>query len=105
MIILAITAGAAHMYCGSCLRDNALAAEMLRLGHDVTLVPIYTPTRTDERNVCGPEILYGGTNVYLKQRLPIFRRTPRFIVRLLAYRCVVYFAYRFSGCRYPYGPC
>ena len=25
------------MYCGSCLRDNALAAELLSRGHDVVL--------------------------------------------------------------------
>ena len=36
------------MYCGSCLRDNALAAELLRQGHDCILVPLYTPLRTDE---------------------------------------------------------
>jgi hypothetical protein len=34
---------AAGMYCGSCLRDNALAARLLKEGHEVTLVPIYTP--------------------------------------------------------------
>ena len=45
MKILAFTAGAARMYCGSCLRDNALAAELKRQGHDVILLPIYTPTR------------------------------------------------------------
>ena len=32
MKILAITAGAANMYCGSCLRDNALAAELMEIG-------------------------------------------------------------------------
>ena len=36
------------MYCGSCLRDNALAAELMARGHDVSLLPVYTPTRTDE---------------------------------------------------------
>jgi glycosyltransferase involved in cell wall biosynthesis len=80
--ILAITAGAANMYCGSCLRDNALAAELLRQGHDVTLLPIYTPTRTDEPNVSEDRVLYGGVNVYLQQILPLFRRTPRFVDRL-----------------------
>ena len=39
MKILAFTAGAARMYCGSCLRDNALAAELKRQGHDVILMP------------------------------------------------------------------
>jgi glycosyltransferase involved in cell wall biosynthesis len=80
--ILTITAGAANMYCGSCLRDNALAAELLRQGHDVTLVPIYTPTRTDEPNVSEARVLYGGVNVYLQQVLPLFRRTPRFFDRI-----------------------
>ena len=53
MRILSITAGAAGMYCGSCTRDNALARELLARGHDVTLVPVYTPTRPDEPNL-GP---------------------------------------------------
>ena len=38
MRILSLTAGAASMYCGSCMRDNALAAELIRQGHDVTLL-------------------------------------------------------------------
>jgi glycosyltransferase involved in cell wall biosynthesis len=83
MKILSITAGAAGMYCGSCLRDNALAIELLARGHDVTLLPLYTPTLTDERNVSEPEVLFGGISVYLKQRFPILRRMPRFIDRLL----------------------
>ena len=32
MKILSLTAGAAAMYCGSCLRDNALTAELRRMG-------------------------------------------------------------------------
>ena len=51
MRILSITAGAAGMYCGSCLHDNTLAAALLELGEDVVLVPTYTPLRTDEANV------------------------------------------------------
>lgn len=70
------------MYCGSCLRDNALAAEWRRQGHDVTLVPIYTPTRTDEPNVSEERVLYGGVNVYLQQILPLFRRTPALVDRI-----------------------
>ena len=54
MRILSLTARAASMYCGSCLRDNALAARLIKLGHDVTLLPFYTPTLTDEDNVSRP---------------------------------------------------
>jgi glycosyltransferase involved in cell wall biosynthesis len=82
MRILYITAGAAQMYCGSCLRDNALAAEMIARGHDVVLVPIYTPTLTDERNVSRERVFFGGISVYLQQHSALFRRTPRLLDRL-----------------------
>jgi glycosyltransferase involved in cell wall biosynthesis len=82
--ILSITAGAAGMYCGSCFRDNAMAAELLRRGHDVTLLPVYTPTRTDEDNVSERHrVLFGGISVYLQQRFGLFRALPRAIDRLL----------------------
>lgn len=82
MRILAITAGAANMYCGSCLRDNALAAELMAQGHDVTLVPLYTPTLTDEPNVSQKRVLFGGISVYLEQHLAAFRHTPAWLDRL-----------------------
>jgi glycosyltransferase involved in cell wall biosynthesis len=82
MRILSITAGAAGMYCGSCARDNALAVELLARGHDVTLLPLYTPTTTDETNVSESHVLFGGISIYLQQHLALFRRTPRFLDRL-----------------------
>ena len=83
MKILSLAAGAGGMYCGSCLRDNALAAELVARGHDVTLVPLYTPLLTDETNVTRPEVLFGGINVYLQQYSAIFRKAPKFLDRLL----------------------
>jgi len=82
MRILSFTGGAGTMYCGTCLRDNALAAELLAKGHDVVLTPVYTPTRTDERNVSGAHVFFGGISVYLEQHAPLFRYTPRFLDRL-----------------------
>ena len=76
MRILQITAGAAGMYCGSCLRDNALATVLRARGHDVLLQPIYTPTRPDEPNASAPHVLFGGVSVYLEQHVPLFRYTP-----------------------------
>lgn len=71
------------MYCGSCLRDNALATAMIARGHDVTLVPIYTPTLTDEQNVSRQDkVFFGGISVYLQQHLKLFRQTPRVLDRL-----------------------
>ena len=82
MDILSITAGAAGMYCGSCLRDNALAVELLRRGHRVTLLPLYTPTNPDEQNVSQRQVLFGGISVYLQQYSAFFRKTPRFLDKL-----------------------
>jgi glycosyltransferase involved in cell wall biosynthesis len=83
MNILSITAGAADMFCGSCLRDNALAAELLARGHEVTLLPVYTPTLTDEPNMsAGKPVFFGGISVYLQQHLAIFRHTPWLLDRL-----------------------
>ena len=82
MKVLYITAGAAGMFCGSCLRDNALAAELMAQGHDVLLIPLYTPTRTDEQNVSAERIFFGGISVYLQQHSAVFRHTPRVLDRL-----------------------
>ena len=82
MKILFLTAGAASMYCGSCLRDNALAAELIAQGHDVILLPLYTPTLTDEPNVSARRVFFGGISVYLEQKLALFRSSPHFVDRL-----------------------
>ncbi|HEY3440713.1 MAG TPA: glycosyltransferase family 4 protein [Paludibaculum sp.] len=83
MKILSLTAGAASMYCGSCLRDNSLAAELRRMGEEITLVPVYTPTKTDEPSEStNSPILFGGISVYLQQSSALFRHTPRFLDRL-----------------------
>jgi glycosyltransferase involved in cell wall biosynthesis len=79
MRILSLTAGAASMYCGSCLRDNAMATELIARGHDVTLLPVYTPTLTDEPNVSGGRVFFGGVSVYLQQHFAFFRRSPRWL--------------------------
>jgi glycosyltransferase involved in cell wall biosynthesis len=83
MRIAYIAAGAAGMYCGSCLHDNTLAAALLELGEDVVLVPTYTPIRTDEHDVSIRRVFFGGINVYLQQRWSFFRRTPWWLDRLL----------------------
>ena len=70
------------MYCGSCLRDNALATELISRGHYVTLLPVYTPTLTDEPNVSSDKVFFGGISVYLEQYVPLFRKSPRWLDRL-----------------------
>lgn len=71
------------MYCGSCLRDNALATALKRMGHDVVLIPVYTPTLTDQENVSEDRVFFGGINVYLQQKSSVFRNTPALLDRVL----------------------
>lgn len=84
--IVFLTPGTGSYYCGACMRDNALARELHRTGHDVTIVPMYLPLTLDETALEGLErvpVFFGGINVFLQQKLAIFRKTPAFLDRLL----------------------
>ncbi len=83
MRIAYVAAGAAHMYCGSCLHDNALVAALQRLEHDAVLIPTYTRLRTDERSASIDRVFFGALNVYLKQVAKPLRRAPALVERLL----------------------
>jgi glycosyltransferase involved in cell wall biosynthesis len=85
MKIVQITPGAGgDFYCDNCLRDNALALELRRRGHDALMVPLYLPMATDAPEAArAAPIFFGGINVYLQQKSAIFRRTPRWLDRLL----------------------
>jgi glycosyltransferase involved in cell wall biosynthesis len=89
-----ITAGAAGMYCGSCMHDNTLAKALIRQGCDVALVPIYTPIRTDEQDVSIDRVFYGAINVYLEQKSALFRHTPWLVDRLLGGKRILEWASR-----------
>lgn len=96
MRILYLTGGAGRMYCGSCLRDNAMATELLARKHDVLLLPVYTPTFTDEPNVSSDHVVLGGISAYLEQYVPLFRRTPKWLDRLWDSKLVLSLASRRS---------
>ncbi len=78
-----VTAGAGGMYCGSCLNDNALARALIEIGHDVSLVPTYTPVRVEGVDVSVDRVFYGAIRVYLAQSLPAARWIPEYLMRWL----------------------
>ena len=78
MRVTYITAGAAEMICGSCLRDNALARKLRDLECEVTLVPVYTPITVEEEDLSTDKLLLGGISVYLEQSSSLFRKIPAF---------------------------
>lgn len=77
MKIAYLTAGAAGMFCGSCMNDNSVARALIRAGHDCVLAPIYTPIRTDEESVSVDRVFLGGISVYVQQTLPWLRHLPK----------------------------
>ena len=96
--IVQITPGAGGMYCGGCFRDNALVAELRRLGHDTLMLPLYLPLTLDEADQsAGTPIFFSGVNVYLAQKHPWFRRAPDWLHRALASPVLLKRLGRFAG--------
>ena len=83
MRVTYVTAGAAEMICGSCLRDNILVRRLRDLGCSVVLVPVYTPITVEGENSSDNALLYGGISVYLEQKFPPFRYLPGFMTKWL----------------------
>jgi glycosyltransferase involved in cell wall biosynthesis len=81
--LIQITPGAGGMYCGNCFRDNALVAALRRQGHDITMVPLYLPMTLDEAaTTAGTPTFFGGINVYLDQKLSLYRHAPDWLREL-----------------------
>jgi glycosyltransferase involved in cell wall biosynthesis len=98
MKIVLITPGTGSYYCGVCMRDNALAKELIRQGHEALMVPMYLPLTLDESAADGEApVFFGGINVYLQQKFALFRHTPRWLDRLLDARGLLRLAGKQSG--------
>ncbi|MCK6483634.1 MAG: glycosyltransferase family 4 protein [Phycisphaerae bacterium] len=97
MRVAYLTAGAGGMYCGSCLRDNALAAALKARGRDVALFPLYSPIRVDEEDVSEPRVLFGGINVYLQHAAPLAARLTAGVSGLLDHPRLLRAALRRAG--------
>jgi glycosyltransferase involved in cell wall biosynthesis len=85
MRIIQLTPGAGdNFYCENCIRDQASLRQMRKLGLDILMVPLYLPPmRVDAGDqVESTPIFFGGINVYLQQKMGLFRRTPRWLDRL-----------------------
>jgi glycosyltransferase involved in cell wall biosynthesis len=99
MKVLHIVPGAGgEFYCENCLRDTGLVRMLIRMGHDVTLVPLYLPMYADDADLAGMvPVFFGGINVYLQQKVPLFRHTPRWLDRWIDSRWLLRLAARRAG--------
>ena len=82
-------------YCENCLRDSDLAEAWRAAGREVLLVPLYLPLRPAGRPGEGQSPLFlGGVNVHLQEKFGLFRRTPRWLDRILDSRRLLRWAAR-----------
>lgn len=71
-------------YCQNCVRDITLVRALKRRGHDVVLVPLYLPLFADDQELADDvQVFFGGLSTYLQQEYALFRKTPRWIDRIL----------------------
>src|SRR5258707_12129485 len=87
MKLVLLTPGTGSYHCGVCMRDNALAKELIRQGHDAVMLPMYLPLTLDEE-AASPEtpIFFGGVSTYLREKGPLLRRMQRWVDALLWHR-------------------
>src|SRR5438105_7358477 len=86
MNIALLTPGTGSYHCGVCMRDNALAKELLRQGHRALLLPMYLPlTLAEDAATPGAPIFFGGISTYLREKVP-FLQLPRWLDRMLSAR-------------------
>ncbi len=87
MNIVHLTPGTGSYHCGVCMRDNALAKELIRQGHLALMMPMYLPLTLDE-DAATPQtpIFFGGVSTYLREKVALLRHMPRWLDRLLSQR-------------------
>ncbi len=83
MHIVIVTAGGAGMFCGSCMHDNTWARALMQAGHEVSLIPTYTPIRVDDHNESLDRVFFGGINVFLNDKFRWWGRMPRLLTHIL----------------------
>jgi glycosyltransferase involved in cell wall biosynthesis len=99
MKIVQITPGSGDsFYCENCLRDQALIKTLRAHGHNVVLVPLYLPLQIESPEaLTDVPIFFGGVNVYLQQKLELFRKTPRWLDQLFDNRALLSWVSHIAG--------
>jgi glycosyltransferase involved in cell wall biosynthesis len=99
MKIAYVTPGSGmQFYCQNCFRDTALLHSLIAQGHDVAKVPMYLPSDLNSsENIMATPVFYGAINVYLKEKLPLYRHAPEWIEHLLDSPAMLNLAAKKSG--------
>jgi len=98
MKIAYITPGSGdNFYCQNCFRDDELLTSMLVLGQDVRKIPMYLPSGYNHTDVPGTPVFYGAINLYLREKMPIYRHAPSWLERAFDSQVMLRYAAKKSG--------
>ncbi len=99
MKIVHITPGSGGtFYCQNCFRDNELVKALQKLDHEVYNVPMYLPLNIDKDIEEGSTpVFYGAINVYLKEKVPLYRQAPEWMEKIFDSKPMLQFAAKKSG--------
>ncbi len=98
MKIAYITPGSGdNFYCQNCFRDEELLTAMLVLGQDVRKIPMYLPSGYDHIGVPGTPVFYGAINLYLREKMPLYRHAPSWLERAFDSQSMLRYAAKKSG--------
>ncbi|MCU0723045.1 MAG: glycosyltransferase family 4 protein [Planctomycetes bacterium] len=81
-VVHVIPGSGGGFYCENCAREAALLPAMRERGVEVLAAPLYLPLALDGSDDPGRRLFFGAVNVYLQEKLPLFRATPRAIDRV-----------------------
>ncbi len=84
MKIAQLTPGSGkNFYCENCQRDITLVKGLRRQGYDILMMPLYLPLQAEAgQDPTNTPVFFGGINVYLQQKMAIFRKSPRWLDKL-----------------------
>ena len=99
MRVVHVTPGTGGIfYCQNCFRDSELIKSLVNAGLEIYKVPMYLPLYLDcEGTHIDTPVFYGAINVYLKEKLSLYRYAPKFLSRLFDSQLVLRFAAKKSG--------
>ncbi len=92
-------------YCANCHRDKMFVSVMKNNpGASVTAIPLYLlPNSSNFGDLFESKVFFGAISLFFKERVPLARRMPKFLERLLDSPPMLRFAARQAGSTTPVG--
>ncbi|MHB9028789.1 MAG: glycosyltransferase family 4 protein [Candidatus Latescibacterota bacterium] len=93
-IVHIVPGSGGSFYCQNCMRDSELVRSLNSLGHETAMIPLYLPFVGIPRDI---PVFYGAINLYLRERFPIYRHAPAWLVKLFDSRMLLGYAAQKAG--------